>query len=440
MPVGRLLLKLSIPSIIAQIVNMLYNIVDRIFLGHAAGVGADYLAGIGIAMPLINIIMAFANLVGNGGAPLAAIAMGKKNGKEADDILGNSFVLLLLLSVFLTIIFWLFAKELLIFSGADEDTLPYAERYFRIYVLGTLFVQLSLGLNVFLTTQGFNKISMRNTFLGAGLNIILDPVFIFVLNMGIEGAAIATVISQCLTAVLVIAFLLGKKSVLHIRFVKLQRKIISRIIGLGFSTFFMGITESMVQSVYYSQLLVYGNQSFVAAMTIIFSLNQLIMKPINGLGQGAQPIISYSYGAGNIDRLKEAIKRLVVWGFVFSFIGVIILEAFPDYFFRIFTVDETVIAVGVAGLRWFIFGRMFSGIQLGLQEAFRAVGYGKTAMFNAAMRKLVLIIPLAYIIPGFFGLGTTGVFLAESIADVLAMLVTVSTFIIMRRRIYANAL
>lgn len=438
MPVGKLLFKLAIPSIIAQMVNMLYNIVDRIFLGHVAGAGADFLAGLGIAVPLINIITSFANLIGNGGAPLASIAMGKKNVKEANDILGSSFLLLLIQSVLLTIFFQVFEKSFLMFLGADMDTLPYAEKYFRIYVLGTVFVQMSLGLNLFLTTQGFHKISMRNTFIGAGLNMILDPVFIFGFHLGIEGAAVATVISQCVTAALVITFLFGKTSRLHIRFVKLQGKLVRQIIGLGFSTFFMGVTESIVQSVYYSQLLCYGDNSYVAAMTIIFSLNQIILMPIQGLGQGAQPIISYSYGAGNTDRLKEAIKRLIICGVIFSVIGVTILEIFPNWFFHIFTENKAVIRVGVMGVRLFVFGRMVTGVQLGFQETFRAVGYGKTAMFNAAMRKLVLIIPLAYIIPELFDFGTTGVFLAESIADILAMLTTVITFIIMKKGIYAN--
>lgn len=439
MPVGKLLLKLAIPSIIAQIINMLYNIVDRIFLGHVPGAGVSFLAGIGITMPLINIIIAFANLVGNGGAPLAAIALGKKNEEEANDILCNSFMLLLIQSVILTVICQLFAEEFLLFLGADAKTLPYAERYFRIYAMGTIFVQMDLGLNMFLITQGFNKISMRNTFIGAGINIILDPIFLFVFNMGIEGAAFATILSQCVTAVLVIAFLLGKKSKLHLHFVRLRRNIIKQIVGLGISTFFMGVTESIVQSVYYGQLLVYGNQSYVAAMTIIYTLNQIIMKPIFGLGQGAQPIISYSYGAGNIDRLKEAIRRLLLWGTLSSICGVMILEIFPGSFLRIFTVDTAVLTVGISGLRLFVFGRLLTGIQLGLQETFRAVGYGKAAIFNAAMRKLVLIIPLAYIIPGVFRLGTTGVFLAESIADILAMLVTTCSFMILKNKIYAGA-
>ena len=225
----------------------------------------------------------------------------------------------------------IFGRELLTFVGADADTLPYAERYFRIYVLGTVFVQMALGLNPFLTTQGFNKISMRNTFIGARLNIILDPIFIFGFDMGIEGAALATIISQCLTAVLIIIFLVEKQSRLHIHFVKLRGTLIRQIVGLGFTSFFMGVTESMVQSVYYSQLLYYGNASYVAAMTIMYSLNQIIMLPLNGLGQGAQPIISYSYGAGNIERLKVAIKRTVIWGAGTLCLDVFFLVCSLDY-------------------------------------------------------------------------------------------------------------
>ena len=331
MPVGKLLLKLAIPSIVAQLVNLIYNMVDRIYLGHVEGMGASLLAGLGIAVPLINAISAFAHLMGNGGAPLAAIAMGKQDEQEANEILGHSFILLLIQSVILTIVFLIFGRELLTFVGADADTLPYAERYFRIYVLGTVFVQMALGLNPFLTTQGFNKISMRNTFIGARLNIILDPIFIFGFDMGIEGAALATIISQCLTAVLIIIFLVEKQSRLHIHFVKLRGTLIRQIVGLGFTSFFMGVTESMVQSVYYSQLLYYGNASYVAAMTIMYSLNQIIMLPLNGLGQGAQPIISYSYGAGNIERLKVAIKRTVIWGAGTLCLDVFFLVCSLDY-------------------------------------------------------------------------------------------------------------
>ena len=329
MPVGKLLLKLAIPSIVAQLVNLIYNMVDRIYLGHVEGMGASLLAGLGIAVPLINAISAFAHLMGNGGAPLAAIAMGKQDEQEANEILGHSFILLLIQSVILTIVFLIFGRELLTFVGADADTLPYAERYFRIYVLGTVFVQMALGLNPFLTTQGFNKISMRNTFIGARLNIILDPIFIFGFDMGIEGAALATIISQCLTAVLIIIFLVEKQSRLHIHFVKLRGTLIRQIVGLGFTSFFMGVTESMVQSVYYSQLLYYGNASYVAAMTIMYSLNQIIMLPLNGLGQGAQPIISYS--AGNIERLKVAIKRTVIWGAGTLCLDVFFLVCSLDY-------------------------------------------------------------------------------------------------------------
>lgn len=435
-PTGELMLKLSLPSIAAQLINLLYNVVDRIFLGRITGEGADILAGLGLAVPLINLINAFAVLIGNGGGPLVAISMGKRKPKEAEEILGNCAILLIGLSVILTIFFLIFGERLLIFLGADEITLPYAEKYLKIYVIGTVFVMLSLGLNPFLITQGFNKISMRNTFIGAGLNIILDPVLIYGLRMGIAGAAIATVVSQGLSATLVVLFLIGKNSKICIKYTALKAGIVHKICNLGFASFFMNATESIVQAVFFQQLLKYGNSNHVAALSIMFGINQMIFLPIQGVGQGAQPIISYSFGAGNVNRLKEAISKMLVSNAIISFLGVCIVELFPGLFLGIFTKDSNVLEIGIDGIRLYLAGRMFSGVQLGIQETFRAVGYGKTAIFNAAMRKLVYLIPLIYLLPRLFGLGCDGVFLAESIADILAVITASVVFLILRKQIY----
>lgn len=435
-PIGQLMLKLSLPSIAAQMINLLYNVVDRVFLGRIPGEGAMILAGLGITVPLINLINAFAVLIGSGGGPLLAIAAGKRNHKEVEKIMGNCTILLFLLSIVLTIVFGIFGSQLLTFLGADETTLPYAAAYLKIYVLGTVFVMFSLGLTPFLIAQGFHKISMRNTFIGAGLNIILDPILIYGFHMGIAGAAIATVISQGVSAILVVVFLMGKQTTIRIRLTALKTNIIGRVSSLGFASFFMTSTESLVQAVFFQQLLKYGNSNHVAALSIMFSINQMIFLPIQGIGQGAQPIISYNYGAGNVNRLKDAIRKMIVSNGMISFLGICIVELFPSLFLGIFTKDSNVLEIGIAGVRLYFWGRLFSGVQLGIQETFRAVGYGKTAIFNATMRKLVYLIPLTYLLPNLFGLGSRGVFLAESIADLLAVITAVIVFLIFKNQIY----
>lgn len=438
-PVGELLLKLALPSIAAQMINLLYNVVDRIFLGRIAGEGAMILAGLGLTVPLISLINAFALLIGNGGGPLVAIELGRKRQGEAEKILGNCVILLAVLSVVLTVIFFMYGEKMLVFLGADETTLPYAAKYLKIYMAGIIFDMFSLGLNPFLITQGFNKISMRNTFIGAGLNIILDPILIYGFHMGIAGAAVATLISQGVSAGLILMFLIGKKSRIRIHMTSFKFDIAKKVISLGFATFFMSATESIVQTVFFQQLLVYGNSNYVAALSIMFSINQMIFLPIQGIGQGAQPIISYSFGAGNVSRLKEAIKKMLICNTVVSVSGVLIVTLFPRVFLEIFTKNNTVLVIGCTGIRLYLFGRIFSGVQLGIQEMFRAVGYGKIAMFNAAMRKLVYLIPLLYILPKLFKLNTSGVFLAESIADILAVITGIVVFLALRKQIYEKA-
>ena len=438
-PVGTLLWKLALPSILTQMVNMAYNIIDRMFLGRVENVGSMVLAGLGVTVPLITIITAFSHLIGCGGAPLAAIEMGKREQKEAERILGNCWILLIMLSIILTMVFLFAGTPMLLLVGADEMTLPYAKAYLNIYVLGTIFVMLSLGLTPFLITQGFNKISMRNTLIGAGLNILLDPIFIYGFHMGITGAALATVISQGVTAFLTIRFLLGAKTRLRIRFDPLDLKLIRRIIGLGISLFFMNVTNSLVQTVLYRQISLYGNSKYVAALSIMITLDQFVFLPVAGLGQGAQPIISYSFGAGNISRLKETIKLLIIISNLLAIVGVMIIELIPETLFRIFTTDLEVIEFGVYGVRIFVIGRAVNGIQMALQEMFRAIGYAKTAMFNATMRKIVLLIPLAMILPSIGGLRYKGIYLAECLADVLATVSAVIVYLALKKGIYEHA-
>lgn len=435
-PVGTLLWKLALPSILSQMVNMAYSIIDRMFLGRMENVGSMALAGLGITLPLITIITAFSYLIGSGGAPFAAIAMGKQNQKEAERILGNCWILLIIISVILTVAFLIWGEPMLLLMGADNETLPYAKSYLNIYVLGTIFVMLSLGLTPFLITQGFNKVSMRNTLIGAGVNIILDPIFIYGFHMGIMGAAIATIISQGVTAYLIISFLLGNQTRLRIRLERLDTKLIVRILGLGSSAFFMYVTNSLVQSVLYKQILLYGNSKYVAALSIMITLDQFVFLPASGVGQGAQPIISYSFGAGDLLRLKQAIKLLVIVSDLLAIVGVIIVELFPKILFQIFTNDSEVIKIGVYGVRIFVIGRSVNGIQLALQEMFRAIGYSKTAMFNATIRKIVLIIPLAIILPTIGDLGYKGIYWAECLSDVIAAISAVTVYFILKKGIY----
>lgn len=437
-PVSTLLWKLALPSILAQMVNMAYSIIDRMFLGRVENVGSNVLAGLGVTVPIITIITAFAHLIGSGGAPLAAIAMGKKSYRESEKILGNCFILLVMFSIILTIVFEWLGASMLSLVGADQTTLPYAKAYLNIYIFGTIFVMLSMGLTPFLITQGFNKVSMRNTLIGAILNIILDPVFIFGFHMGISGAALATVISQGVTAFLVIHFLMGRQTKLHLRMELLNMELIRRIFGLGISVFFMNITNSLVQTILYKQIGIFGNSKYVAALSIMITLDQFVFLPLAGLGEGAQPIISYSFGEGNLPRLKEAVRLLVVITDVLAIVGVFIVELFPHILFRIFTVDSDVIEIGVYGVRIFVAGRLVSGNQLALQEVFRSIGYSKAAMFNAMMRKLILLIPLALVLPTIGNLGCKGIYLAECLADIFAAITAIIVYLVLKSTIYRS--
>ena len=429
-PIGRLLLKLALPTVAAQLINMLYNIVDRMYIGHIKDVGALALTGVGVCMPLIMIISAFAALVGNGGAPRASIYMGKKDTDTAQKILGNCFSLQIILSIILTIIL-IGNKTFLLAFGASENTISYAVNYMNIYAIGTIFVQLTLGMNAFITAQGFAKIGMLSVLIGAVANIILDPVFIFGMNMGVRGAALATIISQALSCIWVLSFLFGKKTFLKIKpeNLRLHAKIILPCVALGSSLFIMQASESIISVCFNSSLLKYGGDIAVGAMTILTSVMQFAMLPLQGLGQGAQPIMSYNYGAKNNDRVRKTFRLLLKVSFGYSIILWAIVMLFPQMFAMMFTSDNALLSFTSQALRIYMASMFMFGIQIACQMAFNALGKAKDSIIVAVMRKFILLIPLIYIMPAIFKANqTNAVYMAEPVADFIAVCFTAILF------------
>lgn len=428
--IGRLLLGLAIPSITAQLVNMLYNIVDRIYIGHMAEIGSKALTGVGVTMPIILIISAFSSLIGMGGAPRAAIKMGEQNDKEAEVILGNCFSSLLLISAILTIIFLMFGEELLWIFGASSDTIQYGLDYLNIYVCGTIFVQLTLGLNSFISTQGYAKFSMMTVIIGAVTNIILDPILIFGMNMGVKGAAVATVLSQALSAVWVLIFLTGKKTKLKIRKenLRINKAIILPVLLLGVSPFIMQSTESLLNVAFNFSLQKYGGDIAVGSMTILSSLMQILHLPLVGLTQGAQPITSYNYGAKNNARVKNTFKLLIKSSFAYTTVMWLLMMIFTNTFVSLFTNDPTLKSYTVWAARIYLGTAFVIAAQNSCQQTFVALGQAKVSMFLALLRKIVLLIPLIFILPLFFENKIFAVLLAEPISDFIAATVTTITF------------
>jgi len=430
--IARLYARLALPAVVAQIVNLLYNIVDRIYIGHIPDVGASALTGVGLFIPILMLINAFAMLAAAGGAPLAAIAMGSRDNERAEKILGGSFSLLLIFSLVLTLVFYLLAEPLLRFFGASDVTLPYALDYARIYILGSFFVLMVLGMNPFITTQGFAKISMLTTVIGAGLNIVLDPIFIFAFGMGVKGAALATVISQAVGAAWILRFLTGEKSLLRIRRenLGLDMKIIGPCLALGVSSFVMMSTESLLSMSFCSSLARYGGDIAVGAMTIINSVAQLAVLPLQGLCQGGQPIISFNFGAGNRARVKRAffLQLAVCLGYASFFTALSI--AFPRFFAGIFTPDAQLIDFAAWAIRIYMAGIWIFGAQIACQQSFMALGQAKISLFLACLRKLILLIPLIFILPLFFENKVFAVFLAEPVSDIIAAIVTTTVFLL----------
>lgn len=430
--VGKLLFKLAVPAIAAQIINLLYNLVDRMYIGHIADVGKLALTGVGVCLPLIMIISAFAALVSMGGAPRASIFLGKGEKDNAEKTLGNSFTLLVILSITLTIIFLLFSKDLLLLFGSSENTIEYATSYMKIYSLGTIFVQLNLGLNAFISAQGFAKTSMLTVLIGAITNIILDPILIFGLNMGVAGAALATIISQSLSMIWILFFLTGKKTTLKIRkkHLRLSKEIILPSIALGLSPFIMQSTESLITVCFNSSLLKYGGDIAVGAMTILTSVMQFSMLPLTGLTQGGQPIISYNFGAKKVDRVKKTFKLLLISCLTYSTLLWAAAMISPQLFVLIFNNDPELVDFASHALRIYMAVSCIFGIQIACQQTFIALGNAKASLFLALLRKVILLIPLIYIMPMFIDDKTTAVFMSEPVADILAVTTTAILFIV----------
>lgn len=429
-PVGRLLFKLAIPTIAAQLINMLYNVVDRIYIGHIEGEGALALTGLGVCLPIIMIVSAFAALISSGGAPRASIFMGKGDKESAEITLGTCFSTQIIISAILTAVLLIWHRPLLLAFGASENTIGYASSYLAIYALGTVFVQLTLGMNAFITAQGFTKIGMLTVLIGAVLNIILDPVLIFGLRMGVQGAALATVISQSVSCVWVILFLLGKKTVLKLRTRNLGIRIrhLLPCMALGLAPFIMQASESVIAVAFNSSLLKYGGDIAVGAMTIFSSVMQLALMPLQGLAQGAQPITGYNLGARNTERIKRVFRLLLITSLSYSFAvwGGIML--FPAAFASIFTKDSDMIAFAASYLRIYCGALGIFGAQIACQMTFVSLGKALSSMIVAVMRKFVLLLPLIYLMPLLFESKTLGVFTAEVVADVISVIFTVILF------------
>ncbi len=437
-PVGKLLFKLAVPTVTAQIINMLYNIVDRIYIGHIPDIGANALTGVGVCMPLIMIVSAFAALVGYGGAPRASIYMGKNDKESAERTLGNCFVVQIIISVLLTALLLVFNRPLLLAFGASENTIDYAVNYMNIYAVGTVFVQLTLGMNMFITAQGFAKTGMLSVLIGAVANIILDPVFIFGFNMDVQGAALATIISQAMSCAWVLAFLMGKKTNLKIRpaYMPLRANIIMPALALGLSNFVMQASESAISVCFNSSLLKYGGDTAVGAMTILTSVMQFAMLPLQGLGQGAQPIISYNYGAKNAARVKSAFKLLLITDLCYAVILWLAVMIFPGAFAAMFTSESSLLDFTADALRIYMACALLFGIQMACQSTFTAIGNAKASITVAVVRKFVLLIPLIYIMPLIFTENKTfAVYMAEPVADFIAVTFTAILFTVLFKKV-----
>jgi putative MATE family efflux protein len=424
--IPSLMLNLAIPAVVAQLINMLYNIVDRIYIGHIPDAGASALTGVGLFLPILMMINAFAMLAGSGGAPRAAISMGKGDREGAQKIMGNCFSVLMIFAVLLTVLFYVFAPQLLRLFGASDVTLPYALSYARIYIVGIVFVMIVMGLNPFITTQGFAKFSMLTTVMGAVCNIILDPILIFGFGMGVQGAAVATVISQAVSAVWVLGFLRGGRTMLRLTVadMKLIPEVIAPCLALGISTFVMLSTESILNISFNSSLSRFGGDVAVGAMTIISSCSQLVTLPLQGICQGGQPIMSYNFGAGKKERVKQAFRCQFLACAGYAGLMWLLLLTLPQIFAGIFSSDAVLVDYTVWAMRIYMAGIFSTGVQIGCQQTFMALGQAKISLLMACLRKLVLLIPLIFILPFFFQDKVFGVFVAEPVSDIIAAGVT----------------
>lgn len=436
-PLGKLLFKLAVPSVVAQIINMLYNIVDRIYIGHMAEGGSLALTGLGVCMPIIMVVSAFAALVSMGGAPRASIAMGRGDNSAAEYILGNCFVLQIIISAILTSALLIWDRDLLLAFGASPDTIEFAVGYMDIYATGTIFVQLTLGMNAFITAQGFSKTSMYTVLIGAVSNIILDPVFIFGFDMGVRGAALATIISQCISCVWVLFFLRSEKTILKLKKenMYLEAKVILPCLALGLAAFIMQSSESVISVCFNTSLLKYGGDIAVGAMTILSSINMFAMLPLQGLGQGAQPIVSYNYGAKDAKRVRGAFMLLLKSSFIYATALWLIIMLLPQVFTSLFTTNAELAAFTQSAMRRYFAVMFMFGIQIACQMTFTAIGSAKSSIAVAVVRKFVLLLPLIYLMPALFPADKAmAVYLAEPAADFIAVTFTAILFSIQFKR------
>ena len=428
--VKKWMVQLAVPALVGQVINLLYNIVDRIYIGHIPEIGGAALTGVGLFSPILMLITAFAMMPGSGGAPRAAIAMGQGDKEKAEKIMANCFTVLLMMAVVLTIAFYFLAPTLLRLFGASDMTLPYAVEYGRIYILGSIAVLVVMGMNPFITTQGFAKISMLTTVIGAVINIVLDPILIFGLKMGVRGAAIATVLSQTVSALWILRFLTGRQTILKLKTanMKLESRIILPCLGLGVSTFVMLSTESILSISFTSSLARYGGDVAVGAMTVLTSINQLMTMPLSGICQGGQPLISYNYGARKLDRVKEAFFCQFGICVAYTTVFWLLLMTMPNVFAGIFTSDTAIVGYTAWAIRIFLALGFSVGFQISCQQAFMALGQAKISLIMALLRKVFLLIPLIFILPNFFADKAFAVFLAEPVSDIIAAAVTTFMF------------
>lgn len=429
-PIGKLLFKLAVPTVVAQLVNMLYNIVDRIYLGHMPGDGSLALTGVGVCTPIILFVSAFASLICASGAPRASIFMGKGEHDNAEETMGNCFTLQAVVSILITAILVFFGEKLLWSFGASENTISYATEYLKIYSVGTIFVQLTLGMNAYITAQGSAKIAMITVMIGAACNIILDPIFIFAMDMGVAGAALATIISQGVSCIWVVSYLFGKKTTLRLKkqHLRIKPSVVLPCIALGAATFIMQVSESVISVAFNSSLLKYGGDVAVGAMTILTSVMQFAMLPMQGIGQGAQPISSYNYGARNVERVKGTFRLLLTVCLTYSAIIWVAVQLFPKLFAGIFCTDPTLLDFTARALRIYMGGMVIFGLQIACQMTFVSIGNALCSISVAVVRKFVLLLPLIYIVPKLVSDKAMGVYMAEPIADVLAVIFTAILF------------
>lgn len=436
--IGKLMISMAVPSIVAQVINILYSIVDRIYIGHIEGVGMEALTGVGVTFPIIILISAFSAFAGAGGAPLAAIWLGKGNRKKAEKILGNGVTMLLLFTMVLMVFFFAFKRPLLYMFGASDATIDYADSYISIYLLGTVFVELALGLNAFIISQGRPGTAMAAVVIGAAANIILDPIFIFGLGLGVEGAAWATVISQALSAVWTVGFLVSRHSSLTIKLGAMRPdfSVIGKTMALGVSPFIMRATESLISIVLNSGLQRYGGDIYVGSFTIMQSVMQMYAAPLGGFTQGVQPIISYNFGAGNFQRVKKLYRSMIAVCFVFAAAATLVIIIFPGFFASLFTNDVELIALVEQVMPVFMCGMLIFGLQQGIQPTFLALGQARISLFIAVFRKVILLVPLALILPLRFGV--MGIYYAEPVSDILSAVTATGLFLFYIKKIVSK--